>query len=42
MKNWSLPSGVICRRPLPSSLIVNSAKVVSFDRRRTRRLPFGE
>ena len=42
MENWSLLSGVTCCRPLPSSLIVNSANVVSFDRRKTRRLPFGE
>ena len=42
MENWSLPSGVICRSPLPSSLVVNSANVVSFCRRKTRRLPFGE
>ena len=42
MKNLWLPPGVSCCRPLPSSFVVNSANVVSFDRRKTMRLPFGE
>src|SRR5690348_9800361 len=42
IENASLLLGVICRRFLPSSLTVNRANVVSFERRKTRRLPFGE
>src|SRR2546428_13568109 len=43
MKNWSLlPDGEIWRSPLPSSLIVKSAKTVSLARRKTSRLPLGE